>query len=103
MGRRWPMRGGEGKGARGEERGCWASGSAWARGKERKEGARERGRERGFGLVAGLLLSFLSFFFSTLQPFKQIYLNSNKFESKPYTLNTNKTMLQHECTSKLIL
>jgi hypothetical protein len=30
-------------------------------------------------------------------------LNSNKFEFKPYKLHTNKTMLQHECTSKLIL
>jgi hypothetical protein len=37
------------------------------------------------------------FSFSTLKPF---HLNSNKFEFKP---NTNKTMHQHECTSKLTL
>jgi hypothetical protein len=48
--RAWPM---QGKGERGE---CWASGLAWAR--EKRE---ERGRDRGLGLVAGLLLSFLSF------------------------------------------
>jgi hypothetical protein len=30
-------------------------------------------------------------------------LNSNKFEFRPYKLNTNKTMPQHECTNKLIL
>jgi hypothetical protein len=30
-------------------------------------------------------------------------LNSIKFEFKSYNLNTNKTMLQHECTNILIL
>jgi hypothetical protein len=83
-------------------------GGRWAvkpRGEERGGGTRERERERGgFGLAAGLFPSLLLFFFfSTLKLFKQTYLNSNKFEFKPYKLNTNKTMLQHECTSKLIL
>jgi hypothetical protein len=58
-----------------------------------------RGREK---LGRARLLFFLSFpfSFSTLKPFKPFHLNSNKFEFKP---NTNKTMHQHECTSKLIL
>jgi hypothetical protein len=64
----------------------------------------EREGEGGFGPAARLFpfsSSFLSF--STLKLFKQFHLNSNKFEFKPDTLNTNKTMLQHECTNKLIL
>jgi hypothetical protein len=73
------------------ERGVLGLGIGLGHGKERGERARERGRERGFGLVAGLLLSFLSFspflFLFYTQPFKQIYLNSNKFEFKPYKLN----------------
>jgi hypothetical protein len=75
------------------------------RGEERGEGARERERGRGgFGPAAGLFpFLLLFFFFSTLKLFKQFYLNSNKFEFKPYTPNTNETMLQHECTNKLIL
>jgi hypothetical protein len=70
------------------------------RGERRGEG--EPARERGdFGLAAGRFPSLLLFFFfSTLKVFKQFHLNSNKFEFKP---NTNKTMRQHECTSKLIL
>jgi hypothetical protein len=68
-------------------------------------GPRKRERERdGFGPAARLFpFLLLFFFFSTLKLFKEFYLNSNKFEFKPYTLNTNKTMLQHECTNKLIL
>jgi hypothetical protein len=63
----------------------------------RGEEARER---KGVGLAG--LFSF-PFLFSKLNLFTQIYLNSNKFEFKPYTLNTNKTMLQHECTNMLTL
>jgi hypothetical protein len=45
-----------------ERRGkCWASGRVWARERRRGKRARERRRERAFGLVTGLLLSFLSF------------------------------------------
>jgi hypothetical protein len=71
--------------------------------REGKEGAREgKEREEGrsglLGWAAALFSSFL--FFSTLKPLKQLHLNSNKFEFKP---NTNKTMHQHECTSKLTL
>jgi hypothetical protein len=70
----------------------------------RRGSPRERERERGFWAGCWALSFSSSFlFFSTLQLFKQFHLNSNKFEFKPYTLNTNKTMLQHECTNKLIL
>jgi hypothetical protein len=81
----WPMRGEGGIGKR--EMGCGKKGPA-------------QGEERE--LVGLPSLPLLFFLFSTLKLFKQFYLNSNKFESKPYTLNTNKTMLQ-ECTNKLIL
>jgi hypothetical protein len=84
------------------------------KGRRRDWAARERkGRPQGkrkreqAGLLgwAAALFSFLFFFsfFSTLKPFKQFYLISNKFEFKPYKLNTRKIMLQHECTNKLIL
>jgi hypothetical protein len=78
------------KGKRGES---WASG---------KLGPGKRGRERGFGLM-GCCLLLLFFFFSTLKLLKQIHLNSNKFEFKPYKLNTREIMLQHECTNMLLL
>jgi hypothetical protein len=75
----------------------------------KEEGARDgKGREELLGWArrgSGLPLSFPflpSFFFYT-QTFKQHYLNSNKFEFKPYKFNTNKTLLQHECTNNLIL
>jgi hypothetical protein len=68
---------------------------------------RERGgkkeRELGWAKALGCFLSsFFSFSFlhSNIQT---NYLNSNKFEFKPYAPNTNKTMLQHECTNNLIL
>jgi hypothetical protein len=75
-------------------------GESWAA--WRREG-RGLGWERFFfGLP--FLFSLLPFFsFSTLKPFKQFYLISKEFEFKPYILNTNKTMLQHECTNMLIL
>jgi hypothetical protein len=82
------------------ERGVGQRGPGGRNGREEESWA----GPRGFGLP--FLFSFLSFFSfspSTLKPFKQNYLNSTKFEFKPYTLNTNKTMRQHECTSKLIL
>jgi hypothetical protein len=82
-------------------------GGKWARRVlVRVERRRERGRgEWAAGLgCCSLFFPFLLFFFlSTLKLFKHFYLNSNEFELKPYTLNTIKTMLQHECTNKLIL
>jgi hypothetical protein len=84
----WPMRGKRGRGE-------WAAGE-----RAGPRGERERGAGRAAGLFPFLLLFF---FFSTLKLFKQFYLNSNKFEFKPYKLNTRKTMLQHECTNMLTL
>jgi hypothetical protein len=73
-----------------------------------EEGERRPEREKGRGVLGWARCSpffsfLLSFFFSTLKPLKQIHLNSNKFEFKTKKLHTNKTMLQHECTSKLML
>jgi hypothetical protein len=71
------------------------------------KGPREREERRGEGKAgpgqrvwAASFPSSFPFSFSTLKPFKPFHLNSNKFEFKP---NTNKTMHQHECTSKLTL
>jgi hypothetical protein len=86
------------------EKRSWATGEVLAR--ERNEGEARAGRaekKKKRGLLALSFSSLLFFFFLTLKLFKQFYLNSNKFEFKPYTPNTNKTMLQHECTNKLIL
>jgi hypothetical protein len=79
----------------------WASG--WLGPGREGEGAREG--EKGTELLgwAGCSFPSLFFLFSTLKLFKQLYLNSNKFEFRHYKLNTNKTMPQHECTNKLIL
>ena len=98
------------------ELGCWAERGE----KERKNWAVRVGRVRGeggggplrrgsagwaerFGLgwVSGLGFYFLlPFSFSnTLKLFEF----KHKFEFKPYALNQNKTMLQHECTNKLNL
>jgi hypothetical protein len=86
---------------------CWPSRPTRERrereelGRVERRGEGKEGRaERSFGLP--FPFSFL-FFFPTLKLFKQFYLNSNNFEFKPYKLNTRKTMLQHECTNKLIL
>jgi hypothetical protein len=88
----------------------WKQERGWAMGPERVLGHVERRRERGRGeWAAGLgccspfFIFLLFFFLSTLKPFKQIYLNSNKFEFKPYKLDTRKIMLQHECTNMLTL
>jgi hypothetical protein len=114
---RWgqPVRGrerGEARSAGGQE-GSWAGVAAgprveekrgeWACAGREKAGPRE-GEERRVGL-AGLssLFLLLYVFFSILKLFKHNYLNSNKFEFKPYKLNTRKTMLQHECTNMLTL
>jgi hypothetical protein len=91
---------------RGGEGSAGLRGRTWARGKERaREGERESvlgwAEREGLGWLL-LFLFLLSFLFYT-QTFKQHYLNSNKFEFKPYKFNTNKTMLQHECTNNLIL
>jgi hypothetical protein len=77
-----------GKGRRGD----WAA-------RERRAGPRREEKRAGGVAGLGCLLFFLllSFFFSTLKLFKQFYLNSNKFK-----INAQ-TMLQHECTNKLIL
>jgi hypothetical protein len=83
----------------------WSSGwegagpRAWPTRKKGK-GKGELGWAKGFGLLLSFFFPF-SFLYSNIQ--HKTYLNSNKFEFKPYTLNTNKKMLQHECTSKLIL
>jgi hypothetical protein len=92
LGRRGPC--GEGK----EERGLRGKGGSWAAVAHAGEGEEKeaRGGELGCWALLSLLLPF--FFLSTLKPFKPFHLNSNKFEFKP---NTNKTMHQHECTSKL--
>jgi hypothetical protein len=70
---------------------------------EKGAGPREgEGRRVGLARLSSLFL-LLSFFFSILKLFKHNYLNSNKFEFKPYKLNTRNTMLQHECTNMLTL
>jgi hypothetical protein len=99
---------GWGTGGEPGRRGCWAARRGEGRGEmgrgRRRAGPRGR-KEAGRAGLAGLssLFLLLSFFFSILKLFKQNYLNSNKFELKPYKLNTRKTMLQHECTNMLTL
>jgi hypothetical protein len=87
-----------GRGPRGEGRGkgCWASGGPCGR----EEGRRELGWAKDLGCFLSFFFSF-SFLYSNI-PNKN-YLNSNKFEFKSYKLHTRKAMLQHECTSKLML
>jgi hypothetical protein len=68
------------------------------------DGPRER--EEEFGLLGwAAALFFFPFFF--LFPFHTQAIQTIpfefKFEFKPYTLNTKKTMLQHECTNMLTL
>jgi hypothetical protein len=101
-----------------EERRVRAWGGKWAgvahagKGEGERERARE-GKERGEGSWAArrepaqeswaaFLSSFFSFLFPLL-PIQTIYLNSNKFKSKPYKFNTRKIMLQHEFTNMLTL
>jgi hypothetical protein len=72
--------------------------------KERERGP--AGKERTGGMLgcwAAAPFSSLLFFLFYPQTIQTIYLNSNKFEFKPYKFNTRKTMLQHECTNILIL
>jgi hypothetical protein len=97
-----------------EKRGLGELGRAWPTREERRGGRRE-GRPTGkrekenrpgwdtvWAGLAAFLFSLL-FFFSLLKPFKHNHLNSNKFEFKPYKLNTRKAVLQHECTNMLTL
>jgi hypothetical protein len=70
-------------------------------GVKRREG-KEMGREGKAGPRA-FAAFFCFFFFPSLFPHLTIQTNLVEFEFKPSKLNTNKTMLQHECTSKLIL
>jgi hypothetical protein len=68
--------------------------------------AGERKGKGRAGLGQGVWVVFFPSSFPVIfytQTFKQNYLNSIKFEFKPYTFNTNKIMLQHECTNKFIL
>jgi hypothetical protein len=83
---------------KGEKRGMGCQGE---KGPAQGEGEKRAGRAAGLGCL--LFFPLLSFFFSILKPFKQTYLNPNKFEFKPYKLNTRKLMLQHECTNMLTL
>jgi hypothetical protein len=78
----------------------WAKWAGTRPTRGRKEGGegKEMGRAERSKWAA---LSFLFLFYT--QTFKQTHLNSNKFELKPYKLNTRKIMLQHECTNNLIL
>jgi hypothetical protein len=71
-------------------------------GKERGEGSWAVGREPAQESWAAFLSSSFSFLFPLLT-IQTIYLNSNKFEFKPYKFNTRKIMLRHECTNNLIL
>jgi hypothetical protein len=68
-----------------------------------REGRRTGRAGIRFGLGWAAFLFSLLFFFSILKLFKHNHLNSNKFEFKPYKLNTRKAMLQHECTNMLTL
>jgi hypothetical protein len=67
------------------EKGEWAGVAHAGRGRGKGELGRAR---RGFGLLSLLPSPFLFLFYTQL--FKQNYLNSNKFEFKPYKLNTKK-------------
>jgi hypothetical protein len=72
--------------------------------KEREVGCGGRSRpkgERGKGRRLGHWALFFSSSFLFL--FHTQTIQTILFEFKPYTPNTNKTMRQHECTSKLIL
>jgi hypothetical protein len=69
-----------------------------------REGGRGKGAQGRKGEWAGLPGFIPSPFLSPLlNLFKRNHLNSNTFEFKTNTPHTNKIMLQHECTSKLIL
>jgi hypothetical protein len=97
--RKWAGRGPCGKKDR------WASGSTWPKEKRERRGNRRaglgvvgpRGEKRGEGrgpaqeiLGCFLCSSLLFFFFPTLKLFKHNYLNSNKFEFKPYNSTQGK-------------
>jgi hypothetical protein len=88
----------------GGEEGKEGGGPRAALGRGKKEREREpAGKERKGGMLGCCSLLFSSFFLFYPQTIQTIYLNSNKFEFKPYKFNTRKTMLQHECTNILIL
>jgi hypothetical protein len=69
-------------------------------GEGRPEGEKGRG-VLGWARCSPFFSFLLSFFFT--QSIQTNYLNSNRFEFKPYKLNTRKIMLQHECTNMLTL
>jgi hypothetical protein len=81
-------------GSEGEGRACSGgraeegSGPGWL-GRVERRGERAGPRDLGCFSFSSLLF----FFFPTLKLFKHNYLNSNKFEFKPYKLNTRKAML----------
>jgi hypothetical protein len=103
-GHAWAEERGNGPGAahagKGKEGGCAGPRER----KERGKGSpREKGEWAGLGGGLGCLALLLLLSFSFTQSIQTNYLNLNRFEFKPYKLNTRKIMLQHECTSKLIL
>ena len=61
----------------------------------------------GLGWVAIWVLGWFGFFFFfSLSYFKHhsnLFEFKHNFEFKPYALNQNKTMLQHECTNMLAI
>jgi hypothetical protein len=97
---------GRGSAHAGERKEGGSAGPRVAHAGERRGKRGPKGKKEGVWAAGLLLLSpliLLFFFFPTLKLFKQTYLNSNKFEFKPYKLHTRKIMLQHECTNMLTL
>ena len=76
-------------------------------GREWEKEAGRAGLFLGLGWVAIWVLGWFGFFFFfSLSYFKHhsnLFEFKHNFEFKPYALNQNKTMLQHECTNKLNL
>jgi hypothetical protein len=103
LARAGPGRCGPGRKERREARAEGSLGRGAAHAGRGGEGRPEREKGRGV-LGCWALLPLLLLFFSFTQSIQTNYLNSNRFEFKPYKLNTRKKiMLQHECTNMLTL